>query len=417
MAKRKSEPLRASERAEIERGLDSGDSIRAIAAAIGRCPSTVAREVRANRAPANLARRGRPEDEPEPDCPRLGASPGVCNACPKLGRGCGHTRWVYRADRAGLLSARRRSESREGIDMEPGLAERALAAVDDGVARGMSPYEVSATMPEDIRVSPGTIYGWIDRGYAGVCNLSLQRKVGFKPRKRRGACGPSRPRRPEERSYGAFLALDEEERDSAWEMDTLLGWASDRQRVLTLYCRPARLQLLLLLPGGSCSAVRGALEGLRARAPGAFGRVFRAPVLTDNGAEFSDWDGLGELFGEAPGAGPRLFYCDPMRSDQKGGCEKNHTEARRVLAKGLFSFDLLNQADLALAMSHVNSTPRRSLLGMAPVDVFLAAYGGDGRDLLDALGVSRVAPSELLLRPSLIDRGRAERGERPLGLS
>lgn len=414
MAKRTSAPLRASERAEIEKGLNAGDSIRSIAAAIGRCPSTVAREVRANRAPANLARRGRPEDEPEPDCPRLEGSPGVCNACPKLKKGCGHVRWLYRADRAGMLSSRRRSESREGIDMDPEPAARALAAIDDGVARGMSPYEISVTMPGDARVSPGTIYNWIDKGYAGQCNLSLQRKVGFKPRAKKKA--PSAPRRPEERSYAAFLALGEEECASAWEMDSLLGWSTDRKRVLTLYCRPAKLQLYLLLTGGSCSAVKAALQSFAGCAPGAFSRAFRGPVLTDNGAEFSDWDGLGGLFGETPGSSPRLFYCDPMRSDQKGGCEKGHTEARRVLAKGLFSFDLLVQADLSLAMSHVNSTPRKSMLGMTPIDAFLAACGDDGRDLLDALGVSKVAPSELLLKPSLIDKGRAERGERPLGL-
>jgi len=361
MAKRKSPPLRASERREIEKGLDAGDGVRKIAAAIGRHPSTVAREVRANRSPASLAERRRPEELPEPDCPGLQGSPGVCNACPKLRQGhCGHRRWVYRASRAGALSDARRSESREGIDMEPGAAEEALALVADGLARGMSPYEISATMPEGARVCPQTIYGWVERGYAGTCNLQLQRKVKFRPRKK-GPRGRA-PRRPESRSHAAFEALGEDERASAWEMDTLLGLSSDRKRVLTLHSRALRLQLALLLPGGSCSAVRDALGRLRGRCPGAFARAFPGPVLTDNGSEFSDWDGLGELFGEAPGGPPALFYCDPMASHQKGGCEKNHTELRRVLRKGLFSFDLLVEADLALAMSHVNSAPRRSLM-------------------------------------------------------
>lgn len=87
-----------------------------------------------------------------------------------------------------------------------------------------------------------------------------------------------------------------------------------------------------------------------------------------------------------------------------------------MLAKGLFSFDLLREADLSLVMSHVNSAPRRSLMGMAPIDVFLAAYGDDGREPLDALGVEKVGPRELLLRPSLIDAGRRARGEREVGL-
>lgn len=415
MPKRKSPPLRAAERREIERGLDAGGSVRSIAASIGRCPSTVAREVRANRVPANPALRARPEELPAPDCPRLQGSPGVCNACPRLRGGpCGHRRWVYRAGAAAVESDRRRRESREGIDMEPSLAREALALVGDGVRRGMSPYEISATMPERCRVSPGTIYGWVERGYAGACNLHLQRKVSFKPRKRR-AKGAARPRRPEARSHAAFLALGEEECASAWEMDSLVGFASDRRRLLTLYSRPSKLQLALPLDGGSCGAVRDALGRLRGLAPGAFGRVFGL-VLTDNGPEFSDWDALGGIFGEPAGGAPRLFYCDPLASGQKGGCEKNHTELRRVLAKGLFSFDLLVEADLSLAMSHVNSAPRRSLMGLSPIEVFLAATGPDGAALLGALGVERVPPSGLLLRPSLLNEGRAARGAPPLPL-
>lgn len=154
--------------------------------------------------------------------------------------------------------------------------------------------------------------------------------------------------------------------------------------------------------------------GLRACAPGAFARAFAAPVLADNGPEFSDWDGLGELLGEGPGGPPRLCYCDPMRSDQKGACEKNHVELRKVLPKGLFSFDLLARADVALASSHVNSLPRASLMGLCPIDAFLAAYGADGAALLDAAGVEKVPAAELLLRPELLNAGRSERGERPI---
>ena len=85
--------------------------------------------------------------------------------------------------------------------------------------------------------------------------------------------------------------------------------------------------------------------------------MFRA-VLTDNGAEFSDEAAIAALIGEGPGE-TRLFYCDPRRSDQKGACERNHVEIRKLLPKGRgIRFDRLAPADLALAMSHVNSEPR-----------------------------------------------------------
>lgn len=55
----------------------------------------------------------------------------------------------------------------------------------------------------------------------------------------------------------------------------------------------------------------------------------------------------------------RLFYCDPRQSQQKGACEKNHVEIRKLLPKGAgVRFDRLTAADCALLMSQVNSEPR-----------------------------------------------------------
>ena len=143
------------------------------------------------------------------------------------------------------------------------------------------------------------------------------------------------------------------------------------------------------------------------------GRVFRA-VLTDNGAEFSDEAAIAALLGEGPGE-TRLFYCDPGRSDQKGACERNHVEIRKLLPKGAgIRFDRLSPADLALAMSHVNSEPRGALGFTTPARAFRAMLGDDAAALLDAYGVEDVPLGELDLTPGLIGRARAERGDAPL---
>lgn len=395
-----------AEREVIESMLDMGRTFGSIARELGRPTSAVSREVAANRAPAGGAAGAGGA------CERLASPPGVGNACRARRAGaCRHEKVLYTAARASELSALRRSESRAGIDMEPGRAERALAHVRDGLSRHLSPYEISRSMPEDVRVSPSTIYDWVERGYGGCANIMLERKVKFRKRSRR-ACGKG-ARRPESRSHAAFLALPDDERGARWEMDTVLGLASDRRRLLTLHHAPTHLQLALLMADGTCAEAKRCLADLAACAGGLWGECFR-PVLTDNGAEFSDWDGIGALLGEREGEPPLLYYCDPMRSDQKGSCEKNHTELRQVLPKGLSSFDLLVPADVSLACSHANSNPRRSLAGMSPVRAFLAAYGGRGRALLDALGVEEVPPGELLLGPELIARGRLARGEGPV---
>lgn len=120
------------------------------------------------------------------------------------------------------------------------------------------------------------------------------------------------------------------------------------------------------------------------------------------------------LVGEGPGE-TRLFYCDPRRSDQKGACERNHVELRKLLPKGAgLRFDRLAPADLALAMSHVNSEPRGALGFSTPARAFRAMLGNDAAALLDAYGVEEVALGELDLTPGLIERARAERGDAPL---
>ena len=102
-------------------------------------------------------------------------------------------------------------------------------------------------------------------------------------------------------------------------------------------------------------------------------------------------------------------------SDQKGACERNHVEIRKLLPKGAgLRFDRLSPADLALAMSHVNSEPRGSLGFATPARAFRAMLGDDAAALLDAYGVEDVPLGELDLTPGLIGRARAERGDAPL---
>lgn len=435
--------LTLCERRTIQESLDRGHCLKRIAKALGRSPSTISREVRLNRTPrppkgrlgrcaersicvrsgicgdicarpgescshckladcrmrcAAFRRSGR-------RCGRLDRFPHVCNGC-RYSSGCTvRDRHRYVAAEADTAAKARRSESRRGINMSAARAEVALAQVKDAIGRGMGPYEISVAYAAPIGVSASTIYRWIEAGYAGMCNMDLERKVGFRPRK--GGSRPRPTRHSARRSYASFCALDEDVRAAACEMDTVMGARGDAGSILTLYLRPCRLQLFLLLAEHTQAEVLRALSQVKSVASeGLFDELFSA-VLTDNGAEFADESALGGIFGEK-GGGTRLFYCDVRASNQKGGCEKAHTELRQVLPKGA-SVDHLTERHMALAMSHVNSNPRRSLCGLSPIDVFLAAYGQAGRDLLDALGVEKVSADELLLRPSLLEPGGEDR--------
>lgn len=263
-----------------------------------------------------------------------------------------------------------------------------------------------------VDLSPSTIYRWVSAGYDGMTNMELRRKVGYRPRK--SAAGRAATRHSARRSHAAFLALGEDACAAAWEMDTVEGAREDSACLLTLLHRPSRLQLALPLGEKTAGRVADALGDIReVLGADGMGRVFRA-VLTDNGAEFSDEAAIADLVGEGPGE-TRLFYCDPGRSDQKGACERNHVEIRKLLPKGAgIRFDRLSPADLALAMSHVNSEPRGALGFATPARAFRAMLGDDAAALLDAYGVGDVPLGELDLTPGLIGRARAERGDAPL---
>ena len=105
---------------------------------------------------------------------------------------------------------------------------------------------------------------------------------------------------------------------------------------------------------------------------------------------------------------------DVRASEQKGSCEKNHVELRQILPKGEVDFDALGARDVAVAMSHVNSTPRLSLCGASPIAMFKAMFDEEGRALLDAVGMEEVAGEDLMLRRDVLNLERAKRGEEPI---
>jgi IS30 family transposase len=121
-------------------------------------------------------------------------------------------------------------------------------------------------------------------------------------------------------------------------------------------------------------------------------------LLPDNGSEFSN--PLKLEFDSAGNRRTRVFYCDPNSSFQKPHVERNHVELRRVLPKGT-SFDNLEQDDIDLVMSHVNSYPREILGDKAPLDLFMFIYGAD---IPEKFGIAKIPPNEIILKPFLLKK-------------
>jgi IS30 family transposase len=311
--------LTKADRHAIQAALDTRGSCRSIAEGLGRSPSTVFCEVKRNRVVKRGPGKGeKAADVPEDACPKLLSWPYVCNGCRLRNYHC-PKRWQaeYRAARAQARADEELSASRRGIDKTREQFERIMGCVKEGLARGLSPEQIVASYALD--VSPATIYRWIEEGYAGTGNIELRRKLSYKPRKKKAA--PRSTSHGAERSYAAFLGLGEEERSSACEMDTVIGRVHDSKCLLTLYLRPCKFQLMLLLGGKTAEEAARALDALEeAVGVDGFGRLFD-PILTDNGAEFSDHGLIERSAGDSAARRARVFCCDVRQSHVNGNLE------------------------------------------------------------------------------------------------
>ena len=168
--------------------------------------------------------------------------------------------------------------------------------------------------------------------------------------------------------------------------------------LLTIYFRNCELMLAFIRDANTARSVTDVFNLL----DGLLGRdVFRTlfpVILTDRGSEFTDpsaveCDENGEIR-------TKIFYCDPQRSDQKGGCEVTHEMIRRVLPKGT-SFDELIQDDIDLMMSHINSYARKKLANRSPYQLFSSFFG---EDLLKKLRIKQIPPNDINLTPKLLKK-------------
>ena len=83
---------------------------------------------------------------------------------------------------------------------------------------------------------------------------------------------------------------------------------------------------------------------------------------------------------------------------EKGACEVNHELIRRILPKGT-SFDELNQCDINLIMSHINSYKRKKLNNVSPLTLFNTIYG---KETTDKLNVQEIEPNKINLSTNLL---------------
>lgn len=307
------------ERCAIARLLAAGHSIRQIASALDRAPSTVAREMKRNR--------GR----------QVGYQP------------------VYAEQQS---RARRWSGSK--LDRDDRLRKEVLCCL----KQGWSPEQVAGRFAREAGmcvISHETIYRFIDAQIARTKDYSWRHylprgksKRGYRSRK--GS------------SPASFIALrcplserpeeaNGRQTPGHWEADLML-FTSRKQAILTLHERHSRLLIATRIPGKKAEPIAGIMKDILAPLP----PEWRQTVTFDNGTEFAYHYDLHALDIET-------FFCDTYSPWQKGGVENAIGRMRRRLPRKTDLAALPENRFVELIQAY-NNTPRKCLDFQTPAELF-----------------------------------------------
>lgn len=324
------------EREEIAIGVATGQSLRSIAARLGRAPSTVSREVSRNRLVRRVAAPHR-----------------------------------YRATTAQAKAEERARRPKTGKLARNERLRRYVQAQLACPAR-WSPEQISARIrvefpdDEDMRISHETIYRALYVQGKGELRRELTRclrtgRAIRKPQRRAETRG--------KRQVPAELLISQrpaEADDRAvpghWEGDLILG-AGNRSAVVTLVERSTRYVLLGHLPGRDHGgeAVRDCLIKLIKTLPA----HLRRSLAWDQGSEMA-------CHAEVTLATDLdIYFCDPHSPWQRGSNENTNGLLRQYLPKGT-DLSVHTRADLAAIAAALNGRPRKTLNWATPAEALNA---------------------------------------------
>ncbi|MCO5993330.1 IS30 family transposase [Actinoallomurus rhizosphaericola] len=317
--------LREDDRIHIADRLREKASIRAIAAELGRAPSTISREIRRNRHPIN---------------------------------------GQYRPHAAQARADARRPRPKTGkIASNPRLRQ----AVQDRLEMEWSPEQISKTLlihfpaQPEMQVSHETIYQALYVQGRGELRRELTRALRTGRARRTPRCRPDQRRH---RFAAPMVMISErpaEAEDRAvpghWEGDLIIG-KDHRSQIGTLVERATRYVLLVHLPGDrAAETVRDALAATMQTLPAELKRS----LTWDQGSEMN----LHHQFSIA--ADLPVYFCDPHSPWQRGSNENTNGLLRQYFPKGT-DLSVHSAEHLTAIAARLNGRPRKTLGWETPAE-------------------------------------------------
>ena len=312
--------LSLGEREEISRGIAQGDSLRGIAARLGRSSSTVSREV---------------------------ANNGGCDR--------------YRAVAAHRAS-RRRAKRPKAMKLE--TCPRLRGVVEDKLGLWWSPAQISLWLEseyrgdEEMQVSHETIYQSLYVQGRGALRKELWQALRTGRAKRRPQ-GRGASTKGQIRDMVMISERPAAVEDLAvpghWEGDLIMG--KRKTSIGTLVERQSRYVMLFQVPDNTAESVRVALTDTVKKLP----EHLWKSLTWDQGTEMAQHATF------TIDTGVQVFFCDPKSPWQRGSNENTNGLLRQYFPKGT-DLSIHTQQDLDQAAYSLNTRPRQTLGGMTPSD-------------------------------------------------
>ncbi len=326
--------------------------------------------------------------------------PYVCNSCTQR-QTCHLEKHMYHAKNAQAEYESTLVKSRVGINLTPDELAELDALISPLIKKGQPLSHIFAVHSDDIPVCRRTLYNYLDQRVFEARNIDLHRRVRYKKRRKSNDSSSKRLSQMyrNKRTYKDFEFYMEKHPDaSVVELDTVKGTRTAGKCLMTLLFRSCNFMIIILLSRCSQECVINAFNNLVDTITLRLFRKYFEVILTDNGPEFKNpWDI------EKDKEGRRrcyVFYCDPYESSQKGKLEKNHEYIRYVIPKGK-SMQNYTQEDINKLASHINSTARDSLNGVTP---FALANLLLDKRIPILTGQYEVSPDNVMLKPDLLSK-------------
>ena len=423
-------------RERIEKGIREGESLKEIAKAINKDPTTISKEVLKHRSdvvPETTFMNSNPcfqctryqncnvrklcdiqgcsnycksctrtivpnkcELFVKTICKRLKRFPYVCNGC-SIRRRCRLQKYEYIPMSAHRQYEKELHESRQGLNLTNDEFKLIDETLEKGFNQGQSINHIIVNNP-GLNISVKTGYNYVNSGNFKVKHNDLPNYMNHILKKRKAI--PKEYEYQENQNmnrkgreyYDYLLYIDNNDIIYHGELDCV-GITKDYVgALLTIIIPKWSFLLLYKLDIKDMAHVNACIDFVyQAMGYDKFNK-YLGVLLTDRGPEFNDYQGI--EFDEYGVRRGKLFYCDSGQSTQKPFVERINREIRRYVFKGQ-SVEKITQEDCDLIASNINNMTLDGLGNRTPYE-FAKRFLGE--EILGKLNIKYIKPDDLVIK-------------------